>query len=359
MTNAKQLLYSAFYRTGLFRWFGRKRNGAILMLHSVVEAHPAREFHPNRQFMMTKEVFEELLESFVAFGYEFVTLDEVVNRLRTDRMDGKFVCLTFDDGYRDNLEIAWPICAKRGIPMAVYVTTGIVDRTDPAWWYGLEEWIATRERIVCNLSGRLDVVETATLAEKESAYESIAMRLQRARPSERKAFYEDALAREGIDFARYSDDVAMTWDELRTLASEPLVTIGAHSISHCALSRLPHAEMRHEIAGSRSMLERQLKMPIQHFAFPYGDPSTVGTREFSACRKLGFTTATTTRHSMLASIDVHGLHQLPRIPTDPFESRQTLAVKLSGLPGRFKQLRDRLRGSATAGSLKTNADTTG
>lgn len=343
MPRIKQIAYEAFYRVGLHHCFGRHSNAAILMLHSVVDAHPQRDFHPNRQFLMTKDVFVGLLDALTDFGYSFVTLDEVFERLRAGDIKSKCVALTFDDGYRDNYSVVWPICRDRQIPITVYVTTGMIDRVHHAWWYGLEEWIATRERIEFELQGRHEVLSVATLQEKEAAYEKIARILQRARPSERYAFYRSVQANDAIDITSMSDALTLTWDELRRFAREPFVTIGAHSVSHAALSRLSAAEMREELAGSRALLEHHIGLPVWHFAYPYGDPSTVGPREYAAARKLGFVTATTTRHSLLSTIDRQTPHRLPRIPTDPFETRATLAVKLSGLPGKLKRVSDSLR----------------
>ena len=62
----------------------------------------------------------------------------------------------------------------------------------------------------------------------------------------------------------------MSWDELRELAQDPLVTIGAHTKSHFALAKLPEADTRAEIADSVARIERELGRPCRHFSYPYG-----------------------------------------------------------------------------------------
>src|SRR6476620_2655097 len=65
----------------------------------------------------------------------------------------RFVCLTFDDGYRDNLEFAYPILREAGFPFAVYVPTSFPDRLGELWWLVLEAVIAKRDRIGLVIEG--------------------------------------------------------------------------------------------------------------------------------------------------------------------------------------------------------------
>jgi len=311
------------------------------MLHQIVTEHPNREFHPCGHFTMTTDVLVGILDALDEFGYDIVSLDEAVSRLQSIQDGNRFACLTFDDGYRSNFEIAYPIFKERGVPMATYATTGFIDRTDPVWWYGLEECILGIDSIDLRIGDHRIQLPTKTLVQKNHAFDAIGWVFQRASRQDRNACFAAILDRYGIDIAAISDQLALTWDELVEFDQQPGVTIGAHTVSHPALSSLTDAEMHYEIATSRQQLE---------------DPTTTGPREFTACHELGFTTATPTRHNVLSASDSDFLCQLPRLPTDRFETKQTIAVKLSGLPGVLQAWRQRLRTQASKAQEIWHAD---
>lgn len=337
----KQQVYGLLHRSGLWRAFGRKARGAIFMLHRVVRRHGDDDFRPNLQFAITEGVLRTILDTLAAHEIEVVSLDEAARRIEArSRHDKRFACLTFDDGYRDNYELAFPIFAERGLPMATYVSSGLVARSDTAWWFALEEAIrACSGDFVLECGASPHARSARSADEKAQCFDFFAQLLQRAPREQRIRALAQLRERYGVDAMAMTDELVMDWASLRRFATEPLVTIGAHTVSHAALATLNREEMRTEMQQSRAQLEAELGSSVQHFAFPYGDPSTTGVREFDACRELGFRTATTTRHGLVTASDASAMHSLPRIPTDPFETRETIAVKLSGIPAFLQSLR--------------------
>ena len=91
----------------------------------------------------------------------------------------------------------------------------------------------------------------------------------------------------------------MSWDELKPFADDPLVTIGAHTITHRNLARQTEEIAGHEMAISRARIEDVLQRPVVHFAYPYGDKIAAGAREFALAQAAGYKTAVTTRPGMI------------------------------------------------------------
>ena len=111
--------------------------GRILMLHRVVEHRSDGE---NKELEVTSEFLEQAIEHYRRQGYRFVSIDEACDILRHGSHQTKpFICLTFDDGYQDNYDIAYPILKHHEVPFAVYVTTGFMDNRLPMWWYPNEQ----------------------------------------------------------------------------------------------------------------------------------------------------------------------------------------------------------------------------
>lgn len=110
--------------------------GRILMLHRVVVHRSDGE---NRELEITPEFLKRTIETYRKQGYRFVSIDEACEIIGRGRTDQPFVCLTFDDGYQDNYDIAYPILKQYEIPFAIYITTGFIDNQLPMWWYTNEK----------------------------------------------------------------------------------------------------------------------------------------------------------------------------------------------------------------------------
>ena len=91
----------------------------------------------------------------------------------------------------------------------------------------------------------------------------------------------------------------MNWQEIAELAADPLVTIGAHTVNHPMLAKLPRDAVRSEMDMSRSVIEAALGVRPAHLSYPVGDPTSAGPREFGIAAELGFKTAVTTRPGVL------------------------------------------------------------
>ena len=105
----------------------------------------------------------------------------------------------------------------------------------------------------------------------------------------------DLAACYSVDIATFCQDLCMDWHEIAELAADPLVTIGAHTVNHPMLAKLPEKLVRSEMDLSRSVIESALGTQPSHLSYPIGDPTSAGPREFKIAAELGFKTAVTTR----------------------------------------------------------------
>jgi peptidoglycan/xylan/chitin deacetylase (PgdA/CDA1 family) len=103
----------------------------------------------------------------------------------------------------------------------------------------------------------------------------------------------------------------MTTEELGALTNERLCTIGAHSLTHPVLSKVPYS--RQEIIQSKKQLERLIKREVQHFAYPYGGPHAVSYKNLCEVKEAGFITAVSTVESKINYISSINKLYLPRV----------------------------------------------
>jgi peptidoglycan/xylan/chitin deacetylase (PgdA/CDA1 family) len=309
--------------------------GAILTLHHVRPPRPDR-FQPNRLLEVTPRFLARVVKHLRRSGLDLVSLDELHRRITDGDFSRRFVCLTFDDGYRDMLQWAYPILKEANVPFAVYVPTSFPDRLGELWWLVLEAVVARNDRIGLVIDGRDRKFDCATVAEKRALYDELYWWL-RARPTdaELRSVVRNLAAFYHVDIAAFCDELCMTWAEIAELASDPLVTIGAHTVNHSILAKLSKETVRSEMELSASVIEAALSVRPQHLSYPYGDRGSAGAREFKIAAELGFKTAVTTRPGVLFPQHKQHLTALPRL-------------SLNGDYQRIRYLRVLLSGSATA-----------
>lgn len=305
--------------------------GAIFMLHHV---RPARDaaFQPNRGLEVTPEFLRATLCHLRARDIEIVSMDEVHARLAQGRFARRFAAFTLDDGYRNNLEFALPVLREFGAPATIYVTSDFAQGTGRLWWEALEAVIAGTERIDVRIGQSELQLDATTPAAKQAAFDRLHDWL-RALPGAHDVAREiDALcARYGVDLAALCRGLCLSWDELGTLANDPLVTIGAHTITHCNLARESEQIAAQEMASSRARIEQALARPVLHFAYPYGDRAAAGEREFALAAAAGFKTAVTTRPGMLFAENAGHMTALPRVSLNGnYQDERILPVLTSG-----------------------------
>ena len=316
---------------GLLAPFTRGQ-GVIFTLHHV-RPDPPREFEPNRILKVTPEFLENVIKQVLAEGFEIIPLDAIEARLAPGYRGRPFACFTLDDGYRDNRDFAYPVFKRYNAPFAIYVPTDYADGRGELWWLVLETVIASAPSVSIQMDGALHHFPTRTAAEKNAAFERIYWWLRRI-PEDRARLVVAELAQSiGYDPATLCAELVMSWDEIRTLARDPLVTIGAHSCRHMALAKLDSLDAEAEIAGSAARIEAELGRPCRHFSYPYGDDKSAGRREFDLAGRAGFTTAVTTRKGLIVRRHARQMTALPRLSLNgDYQNARYIKVLLSGAP---------------------------
>ena len=305
--------------------------GAILMLHHV---RPPRGdvFQPNKLLEVSPEFLEGTVRWLRANGLDIVSLDEMHRRLTERDLSRRFVCITFDDGYRDNKEWAYPVLKRYGAPFAIYIPTSFPERAGKLWWLTLEMVIARNDAITLTLDGIEQTFACATDADKSAVYARLYWRL-RAYPNEADihALIDALAARNGVDMAPVVELLCMRWDEIRALAADPLVTIGAHTVNHVMLAKADDDVVRRELEQSRRIIADALGRPVEHFAYPYGGRDLAQAREFEIARALGYKTAVTTRPGVLFPEHAGHLTALPRLSLNgEYQEARFVEVLMSG-----------------------------
>lgn len=304
--------------------------GAIFMLHHV---RPPREgaFQPNRHLEITPDFLRAMLDHLRARGIDIVTMDEVHQRLIERNFARQFACFTLDDGYRDNRDHALPVLREFGAPFTVYIASDFAEGSGRLWWIALEMAIAKADAIELTMGGVPTRLDTSTAQAKQAAFDRLHDWLRTLSEHDLQREVTALCARYGIDQAAICRSRCMSWDELKAFAADPLVTIGAHSITHCNLAQQSETVAREELSLSRARIEDALQRPAIHLAYPYGDKPAAGPREFALARASGYKTAVTTRPGMVFPESAGHMTALPRVSLNGnYQDERILPVLTSG-----------------------------
>ncbi len=306
--------------------------GQILTFHRVIPAEDRPRIHNHQSLEVSPTHLEQVILFFQQRGYQFYSLDQLYDALAAGTLQKKTVVFTFDDGYQDVYTYAYPVFQRYQVPFTIYVSTNFPDQTAILWWYMLETFVQENESIQFALQGRVHAFPTQTLAEKEAAFAAIrTIILQQPDQLNLEETLQAVFGSQYASLRQRTQSMALSWEEIRELARDPLVTIGAHTINHYPLSQLPSGTLETEVAGSKAQLENAIGQPVEHFAYPFGKKTEASLREFEAVKQAGFKTGTTTRIGNVFAQHKALPEALPRISINEVTQDAVLELQVSGL----------------------------
>jgi peptidoglycan/xylan/chitin deacetylase (PgdA/CDA1 family) len=289
----------------------------VMIYHRVLrEADPLLPGEPDA------ETFSAQMD-LVATHFNPLPLATAIKQLREGSLPARAICITFDDGYANNCEVALPILAARSIPATVFVA--------PSYLNGGLMFNDIVIETIRRASGELDlreeglnVFQLSDMRSRMRATEAIVMALKYLQPEERLRRAKSIAERVG---AEVPTDLMMTDDQVRKMANGG-IEIGAHTMSHPILKSVDDRVARDEIFGSKRMLEEIVGAPVSTFAYPNGKPNQdYGRAHVELVKEAGFSCAFTTAWG--APTRTSDVFQIPRVaPWDAHASRY--AARLVG-----------------------------
>jgi peptidoglycan/xylan/chitin deacetylase (PgdA/CDA1 family) len=270
---------------------------------------------------VTPADFERHLQWLTA-RYRVVPLAEAVECVRGGgRDEGRRVVITFDDGYKRFHRDIRPLLRKHRTPAALFAVSEFIGTDRLLWWDSIEMLLrrATVREVV--LRGQRWPLDCSALVAHAKTLEE----------PDKLCWIEELRMALGMDLPRATgtEFELCTWDELRELAADPLVTIGGHTCTHPILSRVSAEVARQEIERGKAILEEQLQRPMRFFAYPNGRTVDFSEVNVQQLRAAGFECALTTVEGMCGP--GADLYRLPRKNVAGWFTNATLACKLTGL----------------------------
>ena len=311
---------------------GRRIGGAgVVLRFERVRPWRAARFQPLRSREITPRFLDRTIRALKRWKFDIVSMDEVCRRAVMVASPRRFVCLTFDGGYKDLITSAYPVLARHGVPFTVYVPTAFPDGLGEAWWLALEQVIARENRLSLMMDRNERHFSIGSTSEKYQLYEFLESWMRSLAPPDLSPAIKDLCRRYSVDLAALSRGASMDWDDLARLAADPLVTIGSATVNYPILSNLRDADALREMAMGRAVAQAGFHLDVKHFAYPFGDRASWRRQHVAMAAEAGFASAASAISGVVEAEGRTNLHALPRIAWDGRRrSLRAMRVILSG-----------------------------
>ncbi|WP_336057106.1 polysaccharide deacetylase family protein [Nitratireductor sp. CH_MIT9313-5] len=335
----KRFMRHTLIRTGLeaiaLSGLSRRRlpGGAIIFtLHHVRPDRPELS-KPNRLLSVTPAFLDETIRTCRDLGLLPIPLEKLPARLCDPADENRYFAFTLDDGYRNNAEFAAPVFRRHGVPYTIFVTSGFAARTHSIWWETVEALLSRHEEIEFDFGSGPCTIPTRTALQKTVAIDRFSKFVQTSD--------EDAAVRQidklatglGLDPLDLVSRLTMNEKELAVLATDPLASLGAHTVSHVNLTRVGEDRLRQEIVESTRAVETISGKKPQSFAYPYGFAEAVGEREFAAALEAGYEIAVTNRPGLISRECTKKPTSFNRVSLNgDYQKARYVRALLSGIP---------------------------
>lgn len=307
--------------------FIKRRNGKsrgralILLYHRITEID-----HDPWSLCVKPNNFRRHLEV-LNNNFEVIKLSELLEYINSCEIPNNSVVITFDDGYRDNIEIAEFMLEEYGLPFTIFITTGNVDKGNEFWWDALEKAILHKkthaELLELNIykkhykwrfPNQSDEIDSHLL----KIYYEVWKILQSLSIEDRNSVLKDIIDWSGHDEKARETHSTFNSDDIRLLGNSKLVEIGAHTVNHPKLAALSRNEQLKEIIESKEYLENLLGQSVDYFSYPFGGMGDYNSVSTEIVKEKGFLCA---YNNLEGVVTPDGdIYNLPRIYVNDVDS---------------------------------------
>jgi peptidoglycan/xylan/chitin deacetylase (PgdA/CDA1 family) len=262
----------------LVQWSGV----VVLNYHRVGNGHAS--VFDRELWSADAEAFADQIR-FCKTHFDLITPDDLRGVLASGR--GRHCLITFDDGYRDNYDVAFPVLKAEGAPATFFIATGFIDAPRLPWWDEIAWMVRMSRRKALELPAWVSGPIVLDEPERQQAIRTV-LRAYKSLATDSAEDYVEAVA-EATGSGRYTagaNDLWMSWAMLREMDRAGM-TIGGHTISHPILARASIDVQRREIFGCAARIAEAIGKPMRYFSYPVGGLTAFDTRTREILRQAG------------------------------------------------------------------------
>lgn len=269
---ARHLAFPVLVKSGASRIlaYQSKHPCLILNYHGVVD-QPQPEISVNH---MSTKAFDDQI-SYFKRNFNLLGLDDFIEMVHSDKPSPKkSILITFDDGYANNYDYAFPILQKHKAPAVIFPVTGLIGSNNASWYdyFDLtkhlltDSTISNKIKIIANDFGLIfhNLENLHTLTEQFKSFDSV----------KKDAFLLQYMNIVGDDDFHDSGKTKfwtmLNEEQIREMSASGLITFGSHTVTHPNLDLIDPTIARKELTESKALLEKITGKSVKSIAFPDG-----------------------------------------------------------------------------------------
>ena len=270
-------------------WNYRKNGIYCFNFHRIGDAKTCK-YDPN-VFSCSAEDFEKHI-SFIKDNFEIINQKQFIKLINSNQVvDEKFAYITFDDGYLDNYELAFPILKSMKVPATFFVATGLIESNIIPWWDEIA-WHVKQSTLAELRLPSWNKTIVFSNKENKNIRDVLSQFKSASTPIEDQLVELRNITR--LVLEHYESEF-LSWENITEMESAGM-TIGAHSHSHRIFSSLSAEELSHELSHSKMLLEEKLTNKVLSISYPVGNASTYNKYMFDEIEQQGYQLAFTFRY---------------------------------------------------------------
>jgi peptidoglycan/xylan/chitin deacetylase (PgdA/CDA1 family) len=285
-----ELLADLLYHSGLLHPVSlcQPKAAVVLTYHRIRADRLVEEsLLEDRVFGPTQSEFEEQIK-WLKRNFDVLSESELLDTVFASRYRGRYAAITFDDGYRDNYDLAYPVLRAHSLPAIFFVCPGLLDARRLGWWDLIAYFIKQTEKPSISLLG--EVIPLG--ARKTEAIDKLNNWMKQRPNAITINLMEMLSAACGVAFpdGEFQGRHLMTWDQVREVSGDG-VAIGSHTSTHPVLATLDEPSQKRELAESRAALEQRINTKVRTLAYPVGSYRNFTTATMRIARECGYEAA--------------------------------------------------------------------
>ncbi|MBI1357726.1 MAG: polysaccharide deacetylase family protein [Acidobacteria bacterium] len=271
--------------TRVLEWAARRDCLIVLNYHRIGDAS-ATPFD-EEVFSVDVDGFDRQI-AYLKRRFTIVTLAEALELIEgSRRFRGPAVLVTFDDGYLDNYQAAFPVLRSHGVQGTFFLVTSYLDDPGVAWWDRIAYWVrnARVQRLRLSYPSDFEIVLPPGRRNQEIRAVLAFLRSPEMRDLER--FLRELEQACDPPPLPAGARAFLSWDEAREMAAAGMA-IGSHTASHQILSKLTAGQQQDEALRSRQALEEGLGQTVDALAYPVGAQDCFSHETKQALERAGY-----------------------------------------------------------------------
>jgi peptidoglycan/xylan/chitin deacetylase (PgdA/CDA1 family) len=297
----RDLLAHIAEKSGLLTLFSRRsllrkhRLLTILAYHRIFKKPvSADDYYDEELLSATQDDFDKQI-SWLKQYFEIITFEQLGHL----RKQSNYLIITFDDGYRDNYQYAYPVLKKHYVPATVFLSTGYTGVNRLFWWDEIARLIKLTEKDEVELNGTK--LNLSSYKEKIGSLRHILKYLKIIPDIERKKKITELTYALGSRIkSEPTDRYTLSWDEIKEMSNNG-IEFGAHTVNHPILANLDSNNIKYEVEQSKADIEQILNKEVSVFSYPVGGQRSINDEVIKVVKESGFKFAVTY---------IHGVNQL-------------------------------------------------